>query len=433
MYGKLGEIINSEFQLPQMHGKTTDSAIPLQNIYVWRDALVKSVLFLFGVALWHKWSSVYIVSYALPLTWFLDGGLHRLRDSIKEPLALTILVFCSALALGILWSDNPTVGLKVWQKYWAFLFFIPYLSLLNKQRLPWAIGGLLTGFLIVLLAGLYQWIVMQEQGVPFLKLSHTSFSLTLGIGTLLAFYFASTGNNKQVKVFLWLLMFFLFFIQFNQNSRTALLATIFTTILLIFLLYKKETKTLLVAMAVLISIAGVFAYNSNTLSERLIRAQTDIEFSQQGNYASSLGYRLAIWDVGLHSIAQHPFFGYGTGAAAGHFDKTIETYKGGIYKDLPSFLKTYHYHNDLIEIGMNIGALGLIIYILLLWSWFKTLKNHQLGILGTAFVCYVFLAGLTETLVYFRQTLYLLLAITAIGIVGKQEELKRNSPTFLGH
>lgn len=400
---------------------------------LWRDALVKSVLFLFGIALWHKGLSVYIVSYALPLTWILDGGLHRLRYNIKEPLVVTILVFCGVLVLGILWSDNPKLGFKVWQKYWAFLFFIPYLSLLNKQRLPWAIGGLLTGFLMVLLAGLYQWIVMQEQGVSFLKLSHTSFSLTLGIGTILAFYFANTSNNKQIKVFLWLLMFFLFFIQFNQNSRTALLATILTTILLIFMLYKKETKTLFVVMAVLISVVGVFAYNSNTLNERLIRAQADIEFSQQGNYASSLGYRLAIWDVGLHSIAQCPFFGYGTGAAAGHFDRTIETYKGGIYKDLPNFLKTYHYHNDLIEIGMNIGALGLIIYILLLWSWFKTLKAHQLGILGAAFVCYVFLAGLTETLVYFRQTLYLLLAITAIGIIGKKAELRSNSPTFLRH
>ena len=416
-----------------MYEKSADSTTSLQSVYAWRDVLVKSVLFLFGVALWHKGLSFYVVSYALPLTWVLDGGLRRFRYSIEEPLVVAILVFCIALALGILWSDNPKLGLKVWQRYWTFLFFIPYLSLLNKKRLPWAIGGLLTGFLIVLLVGLYQWIVMQEQGVSLLRLSHTSFSLTLGIGVIMALYSAVTSNNNQIRVFLWLLMFFLLFIQFNQNSRTALLATVLTTVLLIFMLYRKETKTLLVVMAALISMVGVFAYSSNTLNERLIHAQSDIASSQQGKYATSLGYRLAIWDVGLHSITQRPLLGYGTGAAADHFDKTIETYKGGIYKDLPNFVRTYHYHNDLIEIGMNIGALGLVAYTLLLWSWFKTLRAHQLGILGAAFVCYILLAGLTETLVYFRQTLYLLLAITAICIVGKKAELRSDSLTYLRH
>ncbi|PSJ16192.1 O-antigen ligase family protein [Nitrosomonas supralitoralis] len=406
-----------------MHNKPADSITSLQDDYAWRDVIAKLVLFFFGLALLHKGFNFYIVAYALPIIWILDGGLNRIRYSIQEPLVVAILIFCGALALGILWSDNPALGIKVWQKYWAFLFFIPYLSLLSNQRLPWAIGGLLMGFLIILLAGLYQWIVMQEQGVPFLKLSHTGFSLILGIGVIVSLYFAATSSHRKTSILLWFFMFFLLFIQFNQYSRTALLATIFTAMLLILLLYKKEIQTLIVAMVVLIFVGGVFAVLSSTLSERMIHAQTDIESSLQGNYSTSLGYRLAMWDVGLHSIAQHPYFGYGTGMAASHFDKTIETYKGGIYKDLPDFVKTYHYHNDLIEIGMHIGAIGLITYTLLLWSWFKSMKEHQLGILGIAFVCYVFLAGLTETLVYYRATLYFILAVTAISIAKKKTEL----------
>ncbi|MDQ3185312.1 MAG: O-antigen ligase family protein, partial [Pseudomonadota bacterium] len=141
-----------------------------------------------------------------------------------------------------------------------------------------------------------------------------------------------------------------------------------------------------------------------------------IALSQQGRYGTSVGYRLAMWDVGLHGIAERPVFGHGTGMAADYFDKTVGTYKGGLYKDLPKFLKTYHYHNDWIEIGMHVGAIGLLAYALLLWNWVRTLSTHQLTALGAAFVCFVFLSGLAETLVFFRQTLRLLLALTAIFI-----------------
>lgn len=81
--------------------------------------------------------------------WWSSPGAGQ---TIKEPLVLGMLILCSALALGILWSDHPELGFKVWRRYFAFLVFIPYLSLLNKQRLLWAISGLLIGYFGTLLA-----------------------------------------------------------------------------------------------------------------------------------------------------------------------------------------------------------------------------------------------------------------------------------------
>lgn len=402
-----------------MHKAPAGSPSQLQNAYAWRDVLAKSVLFFFGIVLWHKGLTVY-VSYLLPLAWVLDGGLRRFGHTIKEPLVVAILVFCAVLALGILWSDYPKFGFKVWRRYFAFLFFIPYLSLLSKERLPWAISGLLVGYSIILLAGLYHWIILGVQGIPPLKMSYTSFSLVLGIGVVLALYLAGISNTKRMRSLLWLLAVFLLFIQFNQNGRIALLATVITLALLIVMLYKTKIKMFLGAAASLIIVVGGVAYSSDSFQERLATAESDIALSQQGRYDTSLGYRLAMWDVGLRGIAERPVFGHGTGMAADYFDKTVETYKGGLYKDLPKFLKTYHYHNDWIEIGMNVGAIGVMAYALLLWNWLRTLRAHQLTILGAAFVCYVFLSGLAETLVFFRQTLYLLLAITALCIVWKE-------------
>jgi O-antigen ligase len=137
--------------------------------------------------------------------------------------------------------------------------------------------------------------------------------------------------------------------------------------------------------------------------------------------------RLGMWDVGLHAIAQRPWFGYGTGMAASTFEQTAETYKGGRYKNLANFQKNLHYHNDLIEMGVYLGALGLFAYIFLLWGWFQTLRAHRLTTLGVALVCFIFLAGLLDVIFIYGQIPSLLLVITAIAIVWKEAEPRNNN------
>jgi len=80
--------------------------------------LAKSVLFFFGIALWYKGLSFYAY-YLLPFAWVLDGGIRRFGETIKEPLVVGMLLLCFVLALGILWSDYPKLGFKVWRRYFA--------------------------------------------------------------------------------------------------------------------------------------------------------------------------------------------------------------------------------------------------------------------------------------------------------------------------
>lgn len=170
---------------------------------------------------------------------------------------------------------------------------------------------------------------------------------------------------------------------------------------------------ILLSMAIIVAI---FAYSSPVFQDRWSQVKSDIELLQQGNYSSSLGYRLAIWDIGLHGIAERPLSGQGTGKPESYFEDTIPNYKNGIYKNLPEFQKTSHFHNDWIEIGMHIGIPGMLALLFLFWCWYHTFKKNQLGILGAGLVSYIFLAGLTETFMIFSRTSVLLLMITAIAI-----------------
>jgi O-antigen ligase len=392
----------------------------MKNAQVWHNTLVKFVLFFFGIALWSKWLSLN-VGILVTLLWILDSGLRRFGQVIKEPFVLAILVFCAVLALGILWGDFPESGHLKWRRYFGFLVFVPFFSLLNKDRLPWAINGLLAGYFSVLLIGIYQWAIVGVQGIPPLNISYLTFSSMLGIGVILSLYLAGVSTGKKIKSALWLLAAFLFFIQLNQNGRGPLLATLLASIFLIYLRYKTEKKVLLSIVASVTIMVVFFAHNNGNLHERLVQAQSDIELSKRGKYDNSLGYRLAVWDVGLHGIAQKPFFGHGTGVPERYFEETVATYKNGRYKDLPKFLETSHYHNDWIEVGMHVGALGILAFSFLLWSWYQTLKTYQLPILGAALVCFIFISGLTDTFALFSKIPTLLLVITAVAI-GLQKE-----------
>ena len=136
-----------------------------------QELLIRFALVLLCLGFWRN--EVNYVSFPLlGIVWVLDGGLYRLNQVIKEPFVQAILLLCTLLLLGLLWSELLGNGRMKWLKYFILLIFIPFYSLLNRERLPWAIGGLATGYLGVLSVGIYQWLAMGVQGIPLVGMSY---------------------------------------------------------------------------------------------------------------------------------------------------------------------------------------------------------------------------------------------------------------------
>ena len=393
----------------------THSSNPVKRINDWRDLSAKAALFIFGIVLWHKGAGIAAGSFLI-LVWILCGGLHQIKSVIKEPLAVAILSLCGVLLLGILWSDWPNSGRFRWDKYLALMIFIPYLSLLNKDRLFWAVGGVVIGYLGVLLAGVYYQFFLGVPGIPPLKMRHLHFSLGIGVGVLMAIYWA----GRRVVMLMFVVAASLLFIQFNLSSRGPLLATCTTTILLIFLSYRHQPKKLLINLTVAIVIIGASAYHSSVFQDRFSRIEIELMQSEQGVNDTSVGERRALYEIGLNAILQRPWFGYGTGMAQKAFGEIAESYEGGRFKSVAN-MHNLHFHNDLIEMGVYLGLLGILAHLFLLWGWFQSLRVHGLAILGATLVCFIFMAGLTDVILIYGQIPSLLLVITAIAIIWQRE------------
>lgn len=401
------------------------------TLYPWRGVLAKFALLFFGMAMWYK-GPAYIGYSFLILTWVLDGGLNRFKQMLREPLVLAILIFCGVLAAGILWGESNEFRYFRWHKYLVLLIFIPFLALLNKERLPWAISGLLIGYISIVLLGAYRRIVLGEHGGIFIpdliRMNYLHLSPTLGIGVLVSIYLASISSNIKIRSALCCGVFLLLLFQFDLSGRSPLLATILISLLVIFLTYMKEPKKILGLFILFISVVLILAYNSDIVQKRMFEIKSDTEILQLKDteaginikYGTGVGYRYALWDVGLHAISQRPLFGYGSGMSFSTFKKTIETYKDGYYKDL-KFLNVFHYHNDLIEIGVYTGMVGLLAYVFFLWSWYKSLKLHRLSVLGVALPSYLLLIGLADTTLIYNAVPSLFLVITAVAISWQRD------------
>ncbi len=385
-----------------------------------REMLVRISLVFFCIGLWFSVLYIFMI-FCLILAWILDDRATTFKQLIKEPLVQAILLLCAVILLGLFWSEMLLEGRHKWTKYFLLLLYLPFLALLNKQRLPWVIAALLAGYCLVLFTGVYTWVADKQQGIPDFNMTYLTFSAMLGIGCILLCCYTCVCQNKFVRISFAVLALTLLYLQFHQSARGFLLATLLTLLIIIIVHFRITLRTLAVAIITLSLASLLFAYTSPVIQERWDQAEIDFEKMQQGNYSTSIGYRIALWDVGLHGIVEKPLLGHGTAMPESYFDRTIMTYKNGVYKDLPDFQRTSHYHNDWIEIGMHTGALGILCLTYLLWAWFMTFKQCQLTLLGTAMVSFIFFSGLTETFIIFGRIPVLLLVITAIIICWQKE------------
>lgn len=380
-----------------------------------REFFVRSVLVLFCAGLWFG-SLYWVLIVLLLLAWLLDSTAQSLRTLIREPLVQAILLLCLGLLAGLAWSDTTLSGRHKWAKYLLLLTYIPFLGLLNKQRLPWVVGAVTAGYCLVLSAGLHAWFVDQELGVPVFDMTYLTFSAMLGVGSIVFACGACMSRHGLMRMVLVAFAVLLLYFQFHQGARGFLLATLLTLLVMLVNYFHVTLRTVSMITLVLTLVAAVFSFASPTIQDRWTQVRLDIEHMQQGNYSSSVGYRIALWDVGFHGIAEKPLLGHGTGMPERYFEERAVNYKNGIYAGLPAFQETSHYHNDWIELGMQLGALGMAALLYLLWAWYRLFKQSGLFLPGIALITFVLLSGVTETFMIFARMPVLLLVITAIAV-----------------
>jgi len=102
---------------------------------------------------------------------------------------------------------------------------------------------------------------------------------------------------------------------------------------------------------------------------------------------SSMGQRYTFWEYSIKLIAEKPLLGHGTGSFAKEYERIAHN----------EHLITKNPHNEFLMISVQLGLLGLLIYLGFLANQYycaKKLPNEEKWLaqgLFTAFNCYQFI------------------------------------------
>jgi O-antigen ligase len=105
-------------------------------------------------------------------------------------------------------------------------------------------------------------------------------------------------------------------------------------------------------MAILIPLFFAFSDKSARMNEGVVNLQSDLSPDPQ-QIPSSMGQRYMFWRYSLKLIAEKPLLGHGTGSFEKEYQRVASS----------ELFLTKNPHNEFLMIGVQLGLLGLLIYI----------------------------------------------------------------------
>jgi len=366
------------------------------------------------------------ILYNSVLVVWMIGGYYKqtFRILTKYKPFIFLMAFLFLLSMGILWSNDPRYGKCVVNRYEYLSLITAFIPIINRKNFKYVAFALMGGlFLILINSYLIKFNVIHQENphlYPAFKITYQDVSFYLGvlvIGFLyFALYFFENKQHAKAIVSLIVIAPILYqLIHISRLGRGAFVSMIVAIIVLIAIKY--PYKKIFFLSFFLVALMSLLAWNlSPTVKNGFARAYQNIIQMQNGEYLTGIGYRWLYLDSGMAIIAENPFFGIGTGEHKKAFNELVQNYKGGIYSLAPKKLPTYHFHNDYIEIAVQIGLVGLLLYILTMYSLIRILKESTFFPLVIAILTMFWINGLSDVMFAHRVIVYFLAVFLALAI-----------------
>jgi len=302
------------------------------------------------------------------LFWILSGRFFQLPQLLmKSPVSFISLLLFLLFVIGMIYTPvNKEEAFYTLMKYRELLFIPAVISLMkgNRKGIQTAEDTFVAGLIILMLISFgiaFSIIPSERYGNSIIY--HITHSFFMAV---LAFYSAHrTFESKQYQYF-WLFIFVLAMgnLIFISPGRTGML--IFVLLMFLFIIQRFSWKQQLIGLLILSSLFSTAYFTSENVSKRLNLAWEEvINYYDRGKNHSSLGMRLDWYNNSLELIEAKPIFGHGTGSFAFIQEKRAEK--------IGKTIKTDNPHNEYLFIGVQLGCVGLVTFILLfIVQWLRS-------------------------------------------------------------
>lgn len=217
-----------------------------------------------------------------------------------------------------------------------------------------------------------------------------------------------------------LLLWLIFYLYVINIERTGML--IFLVLMTLTLIQKLKWKGILYAIIIIPIIFASICFLSPKTYDRIMQIKHNIhELYYSHNQKTSIGRRIIFLKTSLGLIKQKPLFGYGTGSFPYIYDTThaITAEEGQPLWDP---------HNSFIHIAVQIGLVGMVIFILWLMMQFFEARSLPLfeRYLAQGLIITFFINSCTvDALLIHRSALFYVLFISILFGAGIEKQAIR--------
>ena len=342
--------------------------------------------------------------------WILAGNYKFKIDLvINNPVAVLCIVIFLLFLLGLIYTSATTEdSLKFLKKYSKFLY-VPLLlsAFTTPQWRRYGYISFLSGVTLMLLMSYMTLLGWSPDSIysgaysAARQVDPIVFRSRIAHSTLVAFaaflFLIHAINNKRFRiVFVALAVLASFNVLGMMTSRTGQVVWLALMILLIYQRFSWKYLVVGIILVPILTVGTIFSFEKTRV--RMYELVDDYELIVQNQYSSALGLRYIWAHTGLEIIKNNLLVGTGTGSYKEEFIKIIET------RNIPNknAYTTMNPHNEYISIGVQLGILGLIAYLLLLikqWMLSRYLPN-SMGKIAQGMIITIAVGGLFNSVIY---------------------------------
>ena len=329
------------------------------------------------------------------IAWLAAGGYKaRLSQLRGHWFAYAVVMLFLIICVGSLYSSgSQTDILFQLKKYSKLLFILPAITLLQEKK--WQRYGLTafsTSMLVILVLSLISvvWPLSFALGTANGSgSSHHVFKDYIAQNLMMSFFAlcmaikANFSNNVKHKIILFFIttlavVDILFFVA----GRTGFVSLALNALVFIFFLPTAKQK--IMGILAIFLVASFTLLLSANFNNRVSSAMAEFK-SQHKKELTSVGQRVEFFKKSIQLFKEKPFFGFGTGSYSNEFCRVADSVA---WCEAGKF----HPHNQFIAFMVQLGAVGLIAYLIFIAAAIKS-ATQQIRLLQ---ICGI---GLVATLI----------------------------------
>ncbi|MCP4329145.1 MAG: O-antigen ligase family protein [Alphaproteobacteria bacterium] len=322
-------------------------------------------LFLFGFVIPIDPTLVAVVTVVIVVLWLVRGRFRRLPAQWNQSVVVRAsLILFALLALGLLYtSADLSDGLTAFKKY-RELLLVPILMALtdNERERRIAIWGFVASMLLTLCISFGEalgWYNVGRPSEPTAFFNRIIYGIFLVYTMFWAAHRALDGAGMQRLLWLLVVVVGTYMVLYATGSRTAYV--LYFAMALLFAWQKFAWRGAIVGSLVLAVLLLIVLNTSPIFSHRIDRAIVSTMEHKWGTGGSPTGNRLDQWRRSVLAIGDAPLFGHGTGG----YGAAVSPYsKWQVRNSQP--------HNEYLLITVQLGAVGLIVFLWLLVAQWRT-------------------------------------------------------------